>query len=252
MVIMFPWRELLYYGFVDASDLKLLSKILSFYLQRARKQRRQIIKMKRFFSMALPLAFIIAFFWGLASGQKQSEGQSIPLEVSEYYQNYNFISSFSSQSEREILVDYLDQEKLPEKLKSERLERVFQLMKRIKARVMKFDQKMTIEVKPTGGNIFPSQMIEVRNFKESGGEISVEVASYALKPEENFRFIALYDERKGNEKEISSEDERIETAKSKFPPRIEIHKWLYANGQWMKQEANLVFLKDKKGGEEQK
>lgn len=202
--------------------------------------------MKRFFSMALPLAFIIPFLWTLRSGQKQSESQGIPLEVSEYYQNYNFISSFSSQSERKTLVDYLDQEKLPEKLKSERLERVFQLMKKVKAKVIKFDPKMNIEVKPTGGSIFPSEMIEVRNFKESGGEISVEVASYALKPEENFRFIALYDERKGNEKEIPSEDERIETAKSKFPPRKEIHKWVYVNEQWMRQEANLVFIKDKK------
>jgi hypothetical protein len=196
--------------------------------------------------MALPLAFIIPFLWTLRSGQKQSESQGIPLEVSEYYQNYNFISSFSSQSERKTLVDYLDQEKLPEKLKSERLERVFQLMKKVKAKVIKFDPKMNIEVKPTGGSIFPSEMIEVRNFKESGGEISVEVASYALKPEENFRFIALYDERKGNEKEIPSEDERIETAKSKFPPRKEIHKWVYVNEQWMRQEANLVFIKDKK------
>jgi hypothetical protein len=202
--------------------------------------------MKRFFSMALPLAFIIPFLWTLRSGQKQPESQGIPLEISEYYQSYNFISSFSSSSERKTLVDYLDQEKLPEKLKSERLERVFQLMKKVKAKVMKFDPKMNIEVKPNGGSIFPSEMIEVRNFKKSRGEISVEVASYGLKPEENFRFIALYDEHKGNEKEIPSEAERIETAKSKFPPRIEIHKWLYANGQWMKQEANVVLIKDKK------
>jgi hypothetical protein len=202
--------------------------------------------MKRFFSTALPLAFIIPFLWTLRSGQKQSESQSIPLEITEYYQNYNFISSFSSQSERNTLVDYLGQQQLPEKLKSERLERVFQLMKKVKAKVMKLDPKMNIEVKPAVGSIFLSEMIEVRNFKESGGEISVEVASYALKPEENFRFIALYDERNGNEKEIPSEDERIEAAKSKYPPRIEIHKWLYANGQWMKQEVNVVFVKDKK------
>jgi hypothetical protein len=226
--------------------LKLLSKILSFYLQRTGKQRRQLIETKRFFSTALPLAFIIPFLWTPRSGQEQSGSQSIPLEISEYYQNYNFISSFSSQSERRTLVDYLDQEKLPEKLKSERLERVFQLMKKVKAKVMKLDPKMAIELKAAAGNFFPSEMIEVRNFKQSRGEISVEVASYSLKPEENFRFIALYDEHKGNEKEIPSEAERMETAKSKFPPRIEIHKWLYANGQWMKQEANVVFIKDKK------
>jgi hypothetical protein len=205
-----------------------------------------MIKTKRFFSMALPLAFIFPFLWTLCSGQEQSESQSIPLEISEYYKNYNFISSFSSESERRTLVGYLDQEKLPEKLKSERLEKVFQLMKKVKAKVMKFDPKMTVQVKPTLANIFPSEMIEMRNFKQSAGEASIEVASYALKPEENFRFIALYDEHMGNEKEIPSENERLKTAKSKFPARVEIHKWLYANGQWMKQEANVVFIKDKK------
>jgi len=204
--------------------------------------------MKRFLSMALPLAFIIPFLWAFPSRQKQPESQGLPLEISEYYQNYNFISSFSSKPERETLVRYLDQEKLPEKLKSDRLEKVFQLMKRVKAKVMKFDPKMSVGVKPNLGNIFPSVMIEVRDFKQNGTEISVEVFSYGLKPEENFRFIALYDERRGNEKEIPSEKERIEAAKSKskFSPSKEIHKWFYVDGQWMRQEANVVFLKDKR------
>jgi hypothetical protein len=133
-------------------------------------------------------------------------------------------------------------------LKSDRLEKVFQLMKKVKAKVMKFDPKMTIVAKPSGMNIFPSVMIEVRDFKQNGTEISVEVFSYGLKPEENFRFIALYDKRKGNEKEIPSEKERIEAAKSKskFSLSKEIHKWFYVDGQWMRQEANLVFIKDKK------
>jgi len=198
--------------------------------------------MKRFLSIGIALAFIIPLLWGFASGQKEQDKQSLSLEISEYYRSYNFISSFSSQFERETLAAYLSQEKL----NSERLEKVFQSMKKVKARVMNTDPKMTIQVKPSGLNIFPSEIIEVRNFKQNGGELIVEVAAYALKPEENFRYIALYDEHKGNEKEIPSEEEIIDTAKSKFPPRKEIHKWLYVNGQWMKQEANLVFLKDKK------
>lgn len=28
--------------------------------------------------------------------------------------------------------------------------------------------------------------------------------------------------------------------------KTEIHKWLDINGQWMKQDANLIFIKDKK------
>ncbi len=198
--------------------------------------------MKRFLSIGIALAFIIPLLWGFASGQKEQDKQSLSLEISEYYRSYNFISSFSSQFERETLAAYLSQEKL----NSERLEKVFQSMKKVKARVMNTDPKMTIQVKPGGLNIFPSEVIEVRNFKQNGGELMVEVAAYGLKPEENFRYIALYDEHKGNEKEIPSEEEIIDTAKSKFPPRKEIHKWLYVNGQWMKQEANLVFLKDKK------
>lgn len=201
--------------------------------------------MKRFHSIGLLIAFTIAFFGGLARGQENSEKQSILPEISEYYQNYNFISSFSSHSERETLAGYLSQEELPQKLKSERLEKVFQSMKRVKARVIRFDPKMVIQAEPKGWNIFPSEMIEIRDFKQNGSEISVGVAAYALKPEENFRFIALYEEHKGNEKEIPSEEERIEMTRSKFPPRIEVHKWLYINGQWMRQEAKVVFLKDK-------
>ena len=202
--------------------------------------------MKRFLSIGIALAFIIPLLWGFASCQKEQDKQSLSLEICEYYRSYNFASSFSSQFERETLAAYLSQEKPPEKLNSERLEKVFQSMKKVKARVMNTDPKMTIQVKPGGLNIFPSEVIEVRNFKQNGGELMVEVAAYGLKPEENFRYIALYDEHRGNEKEIPSEEEIIDTAKSKFPPRKEIHKWLSVNGQWMKQEANIVFLKDKK------
>jgi len=204
--------------------------------------------MRRLLMIGLSLAFIIPISSWPDHNKKTSEKKEIPLQISEFYKDCNFISSFSSRDEREELIAYLSKKELPKEHKSERLEKVFQLMQNVKSKIMISDPGMIIQTMPSSEQIFRSALTEVRKIQKGDQETAVEVLVCALAPEENFRYISQYDENRGDERKIPSEEERIESAKSKlrFAPVIEIHKWLLIDGRWMKQDANVLLLKDKK------
>lgn len=201
--------------------------------------------MNRFMLILISLAiFITAVCWpnNLDNAQIRKE---IPSEISEYYEDYNFVSSFSSSDERKELMNYLSERELPEKFKSERLKKILRLMKRIRAKILRYDPKIVTPAKPHSLYIFHSELIEVKNFHHKGKAVEIKVLVYDLEPEKNFRFISLYEKHNGDEKEILPVEIRIQAAKSEQAPRIEIHKWVYTKGRWLKRDANIVLIKDK-------
>jgi ABC-type sulfate transport system permease subunit len=62
---------------------------------------------------------------------KESLNNKLPLQVSEFYEDYNFVSSYSTKSERSLLIKCFSLKELPDSLKSKRLDRVFELMKKL-------------------------------------------------------------------------------------------------------------------------
>lgn len=201
--------------------------------------------MNRFMLILISLViFITSVCWtnNLDYAQIRKE---IPSEISAYYEDYNFVSSFSSSDERKELMDYLSGGELPEKFKSERLKKILRLMKRIREKILRYDPKMVTPVKPHGLYIFHSELIELKNFHHKGKAVEIKVLVYDLEPEKNFRFISSYDTHNGDEKEIPPVELRIQAAKSEQAPRVEIHKWVYTKGKWLKRDANIIFIKDK-------
>ncbi len=55
---------------------------------------------------------------------------SIPPEISEFYEDYNFVASFNTPSERDRLIDCFSQDVLPEDIRTDRMNRVFRLRKK--------------------------------------------------------------------------------------------------------------------------
>ncbi|MDH5744330.1 MAG: hypothetical protein OEZ52_12340, partial [Candidatus Aminicenantes bacterium] len=73
---------------------------------------------------------------------------SIPQQIAEFYEDYNFVASFSSPLEREKLIENFHREVLPEDIRSDRFNRVFRVMKTLYSRMVRFDPKMVIYVGP--------------------------------------------------------------------------------------------------------
>lgn len=172
---------------------------------------------------------------------------STPPEISEFYEDYNFVTSFSTPAERDLLIGCFPLEVLPEDIRSDRMTRVFQLMKKLHSRITRIDPKMVRHFGPRKAYIkyfFRPELLEVKKIDKSGKKAAVEVMTYTVDPEFVNRYIRQFDSIHGEEKKIPSDEERIESVKSHVIPKSEFHIWLFQNGNWMKAEHKNVYIKN--------
>jgi hypothetical protein len=177
-----------------------------------------------------------------------SESKLMPPQISEFYDRYNFINSFSTSAERKMLIEKYGKIGIPEDLEAERMGKVFNQMRRLKDQFLVLDSEMVLWVGPTPKFWkfhFRPVLFDVLDIHVSGDAAVVDVASYEVEPEELLRFISAYEQSNGDTKKIPSLEERIRLAKSRNPGRAS-HRWVFQNGRWKKSVADLYQLKDKK------
>jgi hypothetical protein len=170
----------------------------------------------------------------------------LPSEISEFYEDYNFVASFSTPSERDMLIGYFSLEILPEEIRSERLNRVFRLMKKLHSRIARLDPKMMRHLGPRNQYIkyfFRSELLEIKKVDTSGKKATVEILAYSLEPEFVNRYIQQYAQNQ-REEDVPSDEERIESVKSQIIPKTEFHVWLFLDGNWMKAVHKNIFIKN--------
>ena len=127
------------------------------------------------------------------------------------------------------------------------MNRVFRLMKKLYSRIARIDPKMVQRVGPKMPYIkylFHSELLDVQNIDRSGKKAVVEIKAYTVEPEFVNRYIQQYETDQDDEDRIPSNQERIESIKSRIVPRTEFHIWLYQNGQWMKAEHKNIYIKN--------
>jgi hypothetical protein len=171
---------------------------------------------------------------------------SMPRQIAEFYEDYNFVASFSTPAEREILIDNFARELLPADIRSSRFNQVFRMMKRLFSRMMRFDPEMVVYQGPRKAYIkyfFNSELLEARKVERSDKKAVVEVLTYSVEPEFVNRFIDQFNENAGEEDKIPSNEERMKTVKSKIIPKVEFHIWYFQDGTWMKAEHKNIYIK---------
>ena len=182
------------------------------------------------------------------SGEVKPESPVLPPQISEFYDNYNFVSSFSTQAERKMLIEKYSKQGIPEHMKTERLGKVFNTMKKLKDRFFVTDSEMVLWVGPTHKFWkfhFRPVLFDVLDIHVSGDRAVVDVVSYRIEPEKILRFIRAYEESKGETQKVPTPEERIRHAECLDPEKV-FHRWVFQNGNWKKRVADLYLLKDKK------
>jgi hypothetical protein len=195
-----------------------------------------------FFSILLILPAIQA-----NNDRVYSENTIFPPQISEFYDRYNFISSFSTGVEREMLIEKYSKQGIPKNLETERLGKVFTHMRHLKDQFHVVDSEMVIWVGPTPKFWkfhFRPVLFEVLSIHVSDYAAVIDVASYEVEPDMVLRFISSYNQNNGDTQKIPSLDERILQVKSRIPGK-EFHKWTFQNGKWKKSVADIYQLKDK-------
>jgi hypothetical protein len=201
-------------------------------------------------SMGLMIAsaLVLIFFYPCLSNGSLSlyDFSSMPPQIAEFYEDYNFVASFSTPAEREKLIDNFEKEILPKDIRSARCNQVFRMMKKLLSRVMRIDPEMVIFRGPHKASIkyfFNSELLETRKIERSDKKAVVEVLTYSVEPEFINRFIAQFNENAGEEDQIPSNEDRLKTVKSKIIPKVEFHIWYFQNGTWMKAEHKNIYIK---------
>ncbi|MGB6339653.1 MAG: hypothetical protein WBF32_07745 [Candidatus Aminicenantaceae bacterium] len=172
----------------------------------------------------------------------------LPPQISEFYNGYNFISSFSTGAEREMLIERYSKNGIPEDMETERLGKVFNRMMRLKDQFFVMDSEMVLWVGPTPKFWkfhFRPVIFDVLGIQISGDTAVVDVVSYEVEPDMILRFISSYEQSNGDTQKIPSPEERILQANCRTPGKI-FHRWVLQNGKWKKRVADLYQLKEKR------
>jgi hypothetical protein len=193
----------------------------------------------------LAIGLILPAFWGKARIEVPTNS-SIPHQISAFYEDYNFISAYSTTSERKQLVGCMEKAKIPHDLKSQRLKHVLSRMKKLRQKLYINDSEMVLRDGTIGdffGFHFRPVLFEIGGVQLFQKKALIEVRSYALEPDMILRFIDEYDHyAKANDKS-SSLEERIKMANNSAPG-LEMHRWSRQNGKWMKSVCDFFFLDD--------
>jgi hypothetical protein len=174
-------------------------------------------------------------------GEEKKNGA--PAPIMDYYDDLNFVSSFSTLQERAQLAAYLPDGSLPEKYRGGRLEKVFDRTKKLRARDVSIDPKMTVNPNPKPEYLLTSGLVKVESVNVTGNKATVDVSIYALTPTANFWFISQYDKLSGDAKKVPSFEEFLRSTFTPLSKRTEIHTWVKLVGEWRKQEVNIIPLK---------
>jgi hypothetical protein len=182
------------------------------------------------------------------SARVYSESPIFPTQISEFYDRYNFISSFSTGAERKMLIEKYSKNGAPEEMKTERLGKVFNQMSRLKDQIFVMDSEMVLWVGPTPKFWrfhFRPVLFDVIGIQVSGDTAIVDVMSYEVEPDMVLRFISSYEQSDGDTHKIPSSEERILRANCQTPGKV-VHRWVLQNGKWKKCMADLYKLNEKR------
>jgi len=228
--------------------------------------------------------FILTSFSTFAfatSKAAMSHNNNLPSKISEYYRNYNEVSLFSSELERELITDSLMCkgvltnpgnfhlntsfeccDEIPQLPESERLTRISALITELNEHVIRDTRdKMVIqgyipgagfhmrrsnpEVMPLFSNPYsvPSRLFKINQVSLSGDSATVEVTVYQLDPETNARLISQYKKYGSGEKGNPDNEQLLRLAMPSAIFSREYHQWVLDDGRWQRFEASTTLIR---------
>lgn len=169
---------------------------------------------------------ILAFWWISTS----AFSQSLPEDIIDFYQKYNFIETYTTDDELTEISFYLDQSGLPHSLQTERLSKVYEYYKDIQP------QLNTQNKMPNAGNsnnrLATLGLLEIEDFKVEGNKIIVYCQSYSLDQEAQKYLIANFDG-----------EEIMEIVSPKYQPLSKVTQtWTHESGVWQKADLNKILI----------
>lgn len=218
------------------------------------------------------LASLALFATTLSQGAASSGDSNLPRQIESYYRDYNYVSLFSSEQEREVIADSLMCngtlgsatrselnfcDEIPSVPKTQRLDRIRTLIPQLSKHVIRATnsmdtqeyvpgegshlRKVNPQMQPLRRNPYSptAEVLDIKQIKRNNNAVTVEVAVYPLDPSINARLISRYGTRIG---ERPSNESLIALAAPSSVLKHEFHQWIQEGGTWKKFETSTAFI----------
>ncbi|UCH21717.1 MAG: hypothetical protein JSU83_00125 [Deltaproteobacteria bacterium] len=188
------------------------------------------------FSLSMMLLSLVPRFEFHASAKDQ-----LPLQITEFYDDFNFVSAFSTPEERAALqyLSRLAPDKRPHKKLTDRLKRVQEIAQKIEKNIWQADPGISLRTQ-LPEKIQPAKLVAIRKFHLKKDRVSVWVNIFHIHLQLNTILVSEYEKNSGrnNSPSIQEQLERVQTEM----PQTEIHHWLKINGRWLLDAARILLL----------
>ncbi len=158
----------------------------------------------------------------------------LPDEILRFYDDKNFISTYSLKSERDLIIAKLYRDKEIPEIHDERLNRIKELLLDLSGNLLHRP------VMPGADNI-PYELIipeicRIYRWEQNGDRITISVNTFIMGPEDNTKFVSAYSPEKS-----PAGIDLLDLSRLKFFSR-QIHEWYNENNSWHKSTLFKVFV----------
>ena len=163
---------------------------------------------------------------------------AVPAEIQDHYRDHNFVSAFSTVSERHILAAG----RRPSA--NTRGARVAAAMARLAGRIAEVDPGMVRDLARSSSEaVLRADLVRITSFESDGaaGEAWVHLETLRLDHPATMMLISKFDELASAGRQPAVDD-LVEASGRTLVVSYEIHRWLRIDGTWRRDRATRHFL----------
>ncbi len=158
----------------------------------------------------------------------------LPDEILQFYNDKNFISTFSLKSERDLIIAKLYREQEIPEIHDERLNRIKELLLDLSGKILHRPNMPGVTNIPY--ELIMPEICRIYRWDQHGDRITISVNTFIMGSEDNAKFVSAYSPEKS-----PAEIDQLDLSRLKFFSR-QIHEWYCENNLWCKSSLLKVFV----------
>lgn len=169
-----------------------------------------------------------------------AQSGSLPEDIVRYYDDYNYVETTSTASERIAIANHMNTS-LPEELQTERLLKVRKAMKRIEEQLLPESDPMPVAGSSNKWFLQSNEILEVTDWQKKNDLIFASIRVYHLNNQNNKYFVDRFDKNNKNGKAVV--DVEISTSDQMHASGEEMHEWIPAGNSWKLKKVKMILIK---------
>lgn len=196
--------------------------------------------MPRLIGSAMLIAWLCSALSACA-GTQPTEALHLPPGIVQYYGDYNGVAAFTTFDERVALQGGRLLDRPAPDLNSPRMKEIRGRLGRLDARILRSDPGIVAPGFKSKGAL-PHGFLQVTAARCRPDEIVIRAVVQRIDPAAQATLIAAYEEAAPKSPTDEAVAGLLKTIQGESKPQVELHRWTFTDGVWMKPEVDVVPL----------